>query len=56
MSNTARLEGDRVEATTSFPKVTRPAMPARLAGFIFEKISSLNSYAMQKALRAQTKD
>jgi hypothetical protein len=47
MSNTALLEADRVEATTSFSE-------APLAGFIFEKNSSLNSHAMQKALRAQT--
>jgi hypothetical protein len=56
MSNTALLEGDRVKATTSSPEVSRSAMPALLVGFIFEKISSLNSYAMQKALRAQTED
>jgi hypothetical protein len=56
MSNTALLEGDRGKATTSSPEVTCPAMPALLVGFIFEKISSLNSHAMQKALRAQTED
>ena len=36
-------------------KSTRNASP-RLVGFIFKKNSSLNSYAMQKALRAQTED
>ena len=56
MSNTALLEGDRVEATTSSPKVGHPAMPPLLVGFIFKKISPLNSHAMQKALRAQTED
>ena len=56
MSNTALLEGDRLEATTSSPKVSRSAMPTLLVGFMFEKISSLNSHAMRKALRAQTED
>ena len=36
-------------------KSTRNASP-RLVGIICKKNSSLNSYAMQKAFRAQTKD
>ena len=56
MSNTAFSEGaPETNNITSQGKSARNAS-ARLVGFIFQKISSLNSHAMQKALRAQTED
>ena len=55
MSNTAFSEGNpEANNIVSEGKSTRNA--SRLVGFIFKKNSSLNSHAMQKALRAQTKD
>jgi hypothetical protein len=56
MSNTAFSEGNpEANNIVSEGKSTRNASP-RLVGIICKKISSLNSHAMQKALRAPTKD